>query len=141
MLEEVEGFKMKKLLKGLKGSRGGNGTSMVSLDIHPKDQTHRITRMPTDEYGTASIVKSRVNRLGVLGAVTSAHNKLKTYKEAPTNGFGDFVGVVFNEQIKEKKISFGVEPIEPFNISLYMCDSKFHVDVLLALLMLHLNLV
>jgi len=37
------------------------------------------------------------------------------------------------EQNKEKKISVGVEPIKPVNTSLYMCDSKFHVDDLLSL--------
>lgn len=132
MLDEVEIFRMKKLLKGLRESRG-NGTSMISLIIPPKDQIHRISRMLTDEYGTASNIKSRVNRLSVLGAITSAQNKLKTYKETPTNGLGIFVGTVLNDQNKERKISVGIEPIKPVNTSLYMCDSKFHVDDLLAL--------
>ncbi|KAF5140878.1 peptide chain release factor subunit 1 [Vairimorpha ceranae] len=132
MLDEVELFRMKKLLRTLKDSRG-NGTSMISLIIPPKDQIHRITKMLTDEYGTASNIKSRVNRLSVLGAITSAQNKLKTYKETPPNGLGIFVGTVLNDQNKEKKISVGIEPIKPVNTSLYMCDSKFHVDDLLAL--------
>ncbi|WUR03443.1 eukaryotic peptide chain release factor subunit 1 (ETF1) [Vairimorpha necatrix] len=132
MLDEVELFRMRKLLKTLKDSRG-NGTSMISLVIPPKDQIHRITKMLTDEYGTASNIKSRVNRLSVLGAITSAQNKIKTYKETPPNGLGIFVGTVLNTENKEKKISIGIEPIKPVNTSLYMCDSKFHVDDLLAL--------
>lgn len=33
--------------------------------------------MLTGEYGTASNIKSRVNRLSVLGAITSTQQKLK----------------------------------------------------------------
>ena len=39
-----------------------NGTSMISLVIPPKDQVSRIAKMLADEYGTASNIKSRVNR-------------------------------------------------------------------------------
>lgn len=39
-----------------------NGTSMISLIIPPKDQIPRIAKMLQDEYGTASNIKSRVNR-------------------------------------------------------------------------------
>lgn len=39
-----------------------NGTSMISLITPPKDQVSRINKMLADEYGTASNIKSRVNR-------------------------------------------------------------------------------
>ncbi len=35
---------------------------MISLIIPPKDQVSRVNKMLTDEYGTASNIKSRVNR-------------------------------------------------------------------------------
>ena len=35
---------------------------MISLIIPPKDQISRISKMLADEYGTASNIKSRVNR-------------------------------------------------------------------------------
>ncbi len=35
---------------------------MISLIIPPKDQIPRIAKMLQDEYGTASNIKSRVNR-------------------------------------------------------------------------------
>jgi len=34
-----------------------------------------------DEYGTASNIKSRVNRLSVLSAITSAQQRLKLYSK------------------------------------------------------------
>ena len=40
-----------------------NGTSMISLIIPPKDMIARVNKMLGDEYGTASNIKSRVNRL------------------------------------------------------------------------------
>ena len=39
-----------------------NGTSMISLIIPPKDQVSRVSKMLADEFGTASNIKSRVNR-------------------------------------------------------------------------------
>lgn len=35
--------------------------------------------MLADEFGTASNIKSRVNRLSVLGAITSVQHRLKLY--------------------------------------------------------------
>lgn len=58
-----------------------NGTSMISLIIPPKDQIARLQKMLADEYGTASNIKSRVNRLSVLGAITSVQGRLKLYNK------------------------------------------------------------
>jgi peptide chain release factor subunit 1 len=79
--KQVEMWKVKKLIKSLQAARGcvnslrvflfpiyllfhlySNGTSMISLIIPPKDQIPRIAKMLADEYGTASNIKSRVNR-------------------------------------------------------------------------------
>lgn len=35
---------------------------MISLIIPPKDQISRVAKMLADEFGTASNIKSRVNR-------------------------------------------------------------------------------
>ena len=40
---------------------------MISLIIPPRDQISRVAKMLGDEYGTVSNIKSRVNRLSVLG--------------------------------------------------------------------------
>ena len=60
---------------------------MISLIIPPKDQISRVSKMLADEFGTASNIKSRVNRLSVLGAITSVQQRLKLYnkgkKKAP----------------------------------------------------------
>ena len=109
------------LIKALEEARG-NGTSMISLIMPPKDQVStaldicsecyvcsecctgtillktmyifwkftmtslmlqvaRVQKMLGDEFGTASNIKSRVNRQSVLGAITSAQQRLKLYNK------------------------------------------------------------
>ncbi|KAL1239162.1 Eukaryotic peptide chain release factor subunit [Trichinella pseudospiralis] len=112
----VEIWKVKRLIKSLEAARG-NGTSMISLIIPPKDQIPRASKMLADEYGTASNIKSRVNRLSVLGALTSVQARLKLYNKVPPNGLVIYCGTIVTDEGKEKK-----------------CDNKFHTEALQALL-------
>lgn len=73
-----------------------NGTSMISLIIPPKDQISRIAKMLADEFGTASNIKSRVNRLSVLGAITSVQQRLKLYNKGDQLSFIILFNGVFN---------------------------------------------
>lgn len=129
----VEIWKIKKLIKSLEAARG-NGTSMISLIIPPKDQISRVAKMLADEFGTASNIKSRVNRLSVLGAITSVQQRLKLYNKVPPNGLVVYCGTIVTEEGKEKKVNIDFEPFKPINTSLYLCDNKFHTEALTALL-------
>lgn len=131
--KNVEMWKIKKLIKSLEAARG-NGTSMISLIIPPRDQVPRITKMLADEYGTASNIKSRVNRLSVLSAITSVQARLKLYNKVPNNGLVIYCGTIVTEDGKEKKVNIDFEPFKPINTSLYLCDNKFHTEALQALL-------
>lgn len=131
--KQVELWKVKKLIKSLQMARG-NGTSMISLVIPPRDQVSRISKMLTDEYGTASNIKSRVNRLSVLGAITSTQQKLKLYNKVPENGLVLYCGTILTDDGKEKKVNIDFEPFKPINTSLYLCDNKFHTEALNELL-------
>lgn len=129
----VQMWKIKKLIKSLEAARG-NGTSMISLIIPPKDQISRGAKMLADEFGTASNIKSRVNRLSVLGAITSVQQRLKLYSKVPPNGLVIYCGTIVTEEGKEKKVNIDFEPFKPINTSLYLCDNKFHTEALQALL-------
>ncbi|KAJ3043790.1 Electron transfer flavoprotein alpha-subunit [Rhizophlyctis rosea] len=131
--KNVEMWKIKKLIKSLEAARG-NGTSMISLIIPPKDQISRIAKMLADEYGTASNIKSRVNRLSVLAAITSTQQKLKLYNKVPPNGLVVYCGTILTDEGKEKKVNIDFEPFKPINTSLYLCDNKFHTEALSELL-------
>mmetsp|Transcript_14365 Transcript_14365/g.18783 ORF Transcript_14365/g.18783 Transcript_14365/m.18783 type:complete len:462 (+) Transcript_14365:140-1525(+) len=130
---QIEVFKVKKLIKNLTAARG-NGTSMISLIIPPGDQISRVNKMLGDEYGTASNIKSRVNRLSVLGAITSTQQRLKLYNKCPKNGLVIYCGTVITDDGKERKVNIDFEPYKPINTSLYLCDNKFHTEDLAELL-------
>jgi peptide chain release factor subunit 1 len=132
--QQIEIFKVKKLIKNLEAARG-NGTSMISLIIPPGDQISRVNKMLSDEYGTASNIKSRVNRLSVLSAITSTQQRLKLYNKCPPNGLVIYCGTVITEDGKERKVNIDFEPFRPINTSLYLCDNKFHTENLNDLLM------
>ncbi|KAI3422433.1 Eukaryotic peptide chain release factor subunit 1 [Globodera pallida] len=129
----VELWKIRRLIKSLEMAKG-NGTSMISLIIPPKDQIARIQKMLGDEFGTASNIKSRVNRLSVLGAITSVQARLKLYTRVPENGLVVYCGTIVTEDGKEKKVNIDFEPFKAVNTSLYLCDNKFHTEALNALL-------
>lgn len=131
---QIEIFKIKKLIKNLQAARG-NGTSMISLIIPPGDQISRVNKMLSDEYGTASNIKSRVNRLSVLGAITSTQQRLKLYNKCPKNGLVIYCGTVITDEGKERRVNIDFEPFKPINTSLYLCDNKFHTEDLNELLM------
>lgn len=107
---------------------------MISLIIPPKDQISRVSKMLADEFGTASNIKSRVNRLSVLGAITSVQHRLKLYTKVPPNGLVIYCGTIVTDEGKEKKVNIDFEPFKPINTSLYLCDNKFHTEALTALL-------
>jgi peptide chain release factor subunit 1 len=131
---QIEMFKVRKLIKKLTLARG-NGTSMISLIVPPGDQISRVNKMLSDEYGTASNIKSRVNRLSVLGAITSTQQRLKLYSKCPKNGLVMYCGMVLSDEGKERRVNIDFEPFKPINTSLYLCDNKFHTEPLNELLM------
>jgi len=131
--KNIAQWKVKKLIQSLEAARG-NGTSMISLIIPPKDQISRISKMLGDELGTASNIKNRVNKLSVLGAITSTQQRLKLYNKVPPNGLVIYCGTIMTDQGKEKKVNIDFEPFKPINTSLYLCDNKFHTEALKELL-------
>lgn len=131
--KNIQMFKVRKLIASLERARG-NGTSMISLVIPPKSQVAQASKLLAEEYGTASNIKSRVNRLSVLSAITSTQQRLKLYSRIPENGLVVYCGTVVTEDGKEKKLSISFEPFKPINTSLYLCDNKFHTECLNELL-------
>jgi peptide chain release factor subunit 1 len=51
-------WKIKRLIKKLDDCKG-NGTSMVSLIVPPKDDVNRINKLLTGEFSAAQNIKSR----------------------------------------------------------------------------------
>jgi len=126
-------WKIRKLIKSLTSARG-DGTSMISLICPPREQIAKVNSMLTTEAGTASNIKSRVNRQSVMSAISSTQQRLKLYNRIPDNGLVIFVGTVLTDDGKEKKLTVDFEPFRPINTSLYLCDNRFHTEALNELL-------
>ena len=90
--------------------------------------------MLRDEYGTASSIENRAHRFSVLSAISSAQQKLGIINTIPKNGLILFCGDIVTENGREKSVAFDIEPYKPINTTLYMCDNKFHTEVLSELL-------
>jgi len=131
--EDMEIWKMKKLIRQLSLVQG-NGTSMISLIISAGTQISQPTKLLITEYGAANNIRSRVNRSSVQSAITSAQQKLKLYKNIPENGLVIYCGTI-KLDTKEKKLCIDFVPFKPIKNSLYMCDSRFHLDPLNELTM------
>lgn len=130
----VEQFLVKKLIKSL-NEASGSGTSMISIVIRPGEDISGVNKKLTEEYGKASRIKSRVNRLSVQSAISSTQQKLKgLYGQPLPNGLVIYVGTIKIDETKEKMISRIIVPFRQINTSLYLCDSKFHTEFLSELL-------
>lgn len=129
---DLEQWKVQKLIKDLKSYQGA-GTSVITMYIKAGAQIAPERQRLTDEMGTASNIKSRVNRQSVLSAITSTQQMLKKYTQTPANGLAVFCGEVTKDG-KTKKVSITFEPPKPLGLKFYMCDDHFHVDELNYLL-------
>jgi len=127
--KNIERWKVKKMIENLESARG-NGTSVISLYMTPKEQIAKTTQMLNVEYGTASNIKSHTNKISVQTAIMSVLGRLKLISRLPANGLIIYGGTVLTEDNKEKKLCMDIEPFKPVSRSLYMCDNKFHTDEL-----------
>ncbi len=107
---------------------------MITLLISPRhDALSKATQMLVQEYGTATNIKKRVNRVSVLTAITSAQQRLKLYKYIPKNGLVILCGTILEDD-KDKKVSIDFEPPKPICRFIYKCDNRFHVDSIVNML-------
>lgn len=73
---QVEMWKIRKLIKSLDAARGSTGgTSMITLNLPPRDQISKTSKMLTEEYGAAACIKSRVN----LKRPSCRHNRSSSF--------------------------------------------------------------
>ncbi len=130
--ENVAQWKAKYLIKNLK-TMTGSGTSLVSLAIPTRAKLSDYVARLVKELGTAEQIKSRVNRLSVLSAITSTLSQLKMYNKTPANGLLVYCGIAMVNS-KEKMVHISFEPHKPLNTSFYNCGDIFDLSPLEYLL-------
>ena len=126
----VEHWRQKKVVEALDACTGLH-TSLITVLIPPKTQISRVSKMLTNEIGTAQSIKSKQNRDSVIDALTTLQGKLKAITKLPENGLAMFCGeTVTKDSNKQRKHCILLEPIKPINIFLYRCGSHFHIEAL-----------
>jgi peptide chain release factor subunit 1 len=132
-MDEIEKFKIKKLVKYLNNAKG-SGTSVITIYIPPGDQIPKIQNMLLTEYGLCSNIKSASNKKSVQDAITSSQEKLKQYKSVPQNGLILYCGDVITEDGKDKRLTMAIEPFKAVSRSMYKCDNRFDTEELSKML-------
>ncbi|KAH9260288.1 peptide chain release factor 1 [Batrachochytrium salamandrivorans] len=98
------------------------------------ENSSKTMAMLVNENGTASNIKSRVNRQSVQSAITCTQQRLKLYNRIPETGLCLFCGEVLNDEGKSRMLTLDLVPTRELGTSKYLCDSKFDVAPLKVLL-------
>ena len=108
---------------------------MVTLVIPPKEGIAQTMSFLNQEYSQAANIKSKQTLTSVQGAIVSTREKLKLYKNTPSNGLIIFCGTILMDDNKtEKKMTLDIEPFRPCQAFMYKCENKFHSQCLNYLL-------
>ena len=123
--KNIEQYKIKRMIKKLEASKG-NGTSMVTLVIPPKEPINKTMSFLNTQFAEAANIKSKATMTSVQGAITSTREKLKLYKTTPENGLVIFCGQVATEDGKgDKKMTLDLIPFKPPMSFVYDASNKF----------------
>eukprot|EP01112_Ceratiomyxa_fruticulosa_P004881 TRINITY_DN15444_c0_g1_i1.p1 TRINITY_DN15444_c0_g1~~TRINITY_DN15444_c0_g1_i1.p1 ORF type:complete len:206 (-),score=35.85 TRINITY_DN15444_c0_g1_i1:118-735(-) len=117
----LEQWKAKRMLKEIE-EYNGVATSLISFLIPPKTQLSKITQLLSQEYGTASGIKSRVTRQNVMEALKSIQARMKLILRIPERGLVIYCGVSAEDA---KLRTWVFEPIKPLPTFVYRCDTSF----------------
>ena len=106
---------------------------MVTLAIPPKDPINKIMGLLNDEFAQAASIKSKQTMTSVQSAITSTREKLKLYRNTPTNGLIVFCGTILMDDNKtEKKLTLDIEPFRPAQAFMYKCDVLYRKGTFLC---------
>src|SRR3989454_8474552 len=131
--DSVSRFKFKRTLEQL-AKKEGRGTELISLYVPPDRRIHEVLGQLREDYGTASNIKSRTTRQNVQDAKDRESHRLRLFKEPPPTGLVIFAGAIpQNGPGSERMEIYTLIPPEPITVGFYRCDSRFHVEPLLAL--------
>src|SRR3989454_3893510 len=131
--DSVARFKFKRTIDEL-SRKEGRGTELISLYVPPDRKIHEVLANLREEAGTASNIKSRTTRQNVEEAIEKVSQRLRLWKEPPPTGLIIFGGAIpQNGPGSERMELFTLVPPEPIDVYFYRCDSRFHVEPLMAL--------
>ena len=131
--DSVARFRFRRTLDQL-ANKAGRGTELISLYVPPGSRIHEVLGNLREEGGTAVNIKSRTTRQNVQDAIERVSQRLRLFKEPPPTGLVIFAGAIpQNGAGSERMEIYTLIPPEPITVGFYRCDSRFHVEPLLAL--------
>ena len=128
---QIRRYEFRKALQELETLKG-RGTELISLYIPPSKQIPDVVQYLREEYSTSANIKSKSTRKNVLAAIESIMSRLKGYRFPPEAGLVFFVGHVATRGDQTEMYTKIIEPPEPIQTFMYMCDSSFHLEQLRA---------
>ncbi len=126
---QLRRYEFKRALQELENLKG-RGTELISLYVPPSKMISDVVQYLREEYSTSSNIKSKSTRKNVLSAIESIMSRLKNYKFPPESGLVFFVGHVATRGDQTEMYTKIIEPPEPIQTFMYMCDSNFHLEQL-----------
>jgi peptide chain release factor subunit 1 len=131
-------YEFKRKLEELRNLRG-TATQLISLYIPPGRQIHEVVAQLRSEYSQAQNIKSKSTMKNVTGALESAMQRLKQFKDPGTNGIVLFVGHRSIGGDQTKMVQHVIIPPTPITLMKYHCDSSFYLEPLELMLKEHNN--
>lgn len=123
-MEAVDEYRLRKLMKEIKNKRGQH-TALISVYVPTGYDIVKVLGQIQDEQGTASNIKSKVNRKNVVDALEKVIQHLKLFKQTPPTGLVIFCGNISPvESIQDLEI-WSIEPPLPMSLKIYRCDQEF----------------
>lgn len=122
-------LELEELLEELEKIRGSH-TELVSVYIPSGQNINVVGKQIEDEKGTASNIKSKVNRKNVVDALESISRELKKYKQTPENGMVIFCGNVSEKEGQQDIKLWAIEPPQGLKVRMYRCDKEFVLEPL-----------
>jgi peptide chain release factor subunit 1 len=123
-MEEVELFKLKRLISELEGVKGRH-TELISLYIPSGADLYKVLDMLSQEAALAQRVKDKTVRKNVRAALEKIITYLRLFKQVPPNGLAIFCGNVSPEVGRADIRLWCIEPPIPTRTKLYRCDQVF----------------
>ena len=132
----AERLRIKRLVRELNSHRAPH-TEFVTVYIPAGYNLDKINQHLSEEYGTASNIKSAVTRKNVQAALEKMLQHLKGFKRTPDNGLVAFAGNIAASEGKQDIRIWSFEPPIPLNQRIYRCDKVFVTDILEEILIEH----
>lgn len=129
----ISKLELEELLEELAGIRGSH-TELVSVYIPAGQNINVVGKQIEEEKGTASNIKSKVNRKNVVDALESISRELKKYKVTPENGMVIFCGNVSEKEGQQDITLWAIEPPQELKVRMYRCDKEFVLNPLKEML-------